>query len=267
MKGGKAGSKAGRKGAGGRVRGAVPAVLLGLLVLVGWEGAVRLSGIPSFLLPGPVEVAGAFWEDRALLLGHSVPTAVEALSGFLCAAVTGVLSGILINRSALMERALYPWLVASQAVPIIALAPVLVTWFGYGPVPKVIVVTLFCFFPITVATADGLRSIDPELVRLMRSFGATRWRVFSMVEAPGALPFLFGGFRLAVTYCVIGAVTGEWVGSSEGLGFLMNADKSQFEIARLFAEIGILSLMGVGLFLLVAGLQRLLAPWTLRRTD
>ena len=254
-----------KAGGGGWVRRALPAVLLGFLVLVGWEGAVRLFGIPSFLLPGPVEIAGAFWEARALLLEHSVPTAFEAISGFVCAAVTGVLSGLLINRSALMERALYPWLVASQAVPIIALAPVLVTWFGYGPVPKVIVVTLFCFFPITVATADGLRSIDPELVRLMRSFGATRWRIFSMVEVPGALPFLFGGFRLAVTYCVIGAVTGEWVGSSEGLGFLMNADKSQFEIARLFAEIGILSFMGVGLFLIVALLQCLLAPWTLRR--
>ena len=254
-----------KSGGGGWVRRALPAVLLGFLVLVGWEGGVRLFGIPSFLLPGPVEIAGAFWEARALLLEHSVPTAFEAIAGFICAAVTGVLSGLLINRSALMERALYPWLVASQAVPIIALAPVLVTWFGYGPVPKVIVVTLFCFFPITVATADGLRSIDPEMVRLMRSFGATRWRIFSMIEVPGALPFLFGGFRLAVTYCVIGAVTGEWVGSSEGLGFLMNADKSQFEIARLFAEIGILSFMGVGLFLIVALLQRLLAPWTLRR--
>ncbi len=123
-----------------------------------------------------------------------------------------------------------------------------------------IVVTLFCFFPITVATADGLRSIDPEPVWLMRSFGATRWCIFSMVEVPGSLPFLFGGFRLAVTYCVVGAVTGEWVGSSEDLGFLMNADKSQFEIARLFAEIGILSFMGVGLFILVALTQRLFAP-------
>ena len=257
--------KAGRKVGKVRVRKAFPAVLLGLSVLAGWEGAVRLFGIPSFLLPGPVEIAGAFWEARALLLEHSVPTAFEALTGFFFAAVTGMLSGFLINRSSLMERALYPWLVASQAVPIIALAPVLVTWFGYGPAPKVIVVTLFCFFPITVATADGLRSIDPDLLRLMRSFGATGWRIFSMIEVPGALPFLFGGFRLAVTYCVIGAVTGEWVGSSEGLGFLMNADKSQFEIARLFAEIAILSLMGVGLFLLVALLQRLLAPWTLGR--
>ena len=265
MKYGKPDPKAVREGGRGRLRRAFPAVGLGLLVLVGWEMAVRLLGIPSFLLPGPVGIGGAFWEDRALLLEHSVPTALEAIVGFLCAATTGVLSGLLINRSSLMERALYPWLVASQAVPIIALAPVLVTWFGYGPFPKVIVVTLFCFFPITVATADGLRSVDPELLRLMRSFGATRWRIFSMVEVPGALPFLFGGFRLAVTYCVIGAVTGEWVGSSEGLGFLMNADKSQFEISRLFAEIGILSLMGVGLFLLVAFLQRLLAPWTLRR--
>ena len=253
------------KGWAGPVGRALPAVLIALIALAGWEAGVRLFGVPAFLLPGPAAIAGALWESRGLLLEHALPTAVEAVVGFIGAAVAGVLSGVVINRSSLMERALYPWLVASQAVPIIALAPVLVTWFGYGPAPKVIVVTLFCFFPITVATADGLRSTDPDLVRLMRSFGATRWRIFSMIEVPGSLPFLFGGFRLAVTYCVVGAVTGEWVGSSEGLGFLMNADKSQFEIARLFAEIGILSFMGVGLFLLVALLQRLLAPWTLGR--
>lgn len=247
------------------MRRALPAALLALSVLLGWELVVRLFGIPDFLLPGPVAVGEAFWESRGLLLKHAGPTAGEALVGFLCAAVAGFLSGFLINRSSLMERSLYPWLVVSQTLPIIAIAPVLVTWFGYGLLPKVMVVALFCFFPITVATADGLRAIDPELIRLMRSFGASRRRIFWMVEAPGVLPFLFGGVRLAVTYCVIGAVIGEWVGSSEGLGFLMIQDKAQFEISRLFAEISLLSAMGVSLFLLVALVQRLVAPWTLKR--
>ncbi|MCA1739811.1 MAG: ABC transporter permease [Actinobacteria bacterium] len=214
---------------------ALPAALLALLVLAMWELLVRLFGVPTFLLPGPTAIAGAFWESRDLLLRH------------------------------LMERSLYPWLVVSQTLPTVAIAPILVTWFGYGTLPKVLVVTLFCFFPITVATVDGLRATDLELVRLMRSFGASKWRIFFMVEAPGALPFLFGGMRLAVTYCVIGAIVGEWVGSSEGLGFLMIQDKAQFEIPRLFAEISLLSLMGVLLFLLVALLQRLTAPWTLKR--
>lgn len=247
------------------MRRALPAALLALMVLVAWEVLVRLLGIPAFLLPGPVSIAGAFWESRGLLLEHAVPTASEALLGFSGAAVAGVVSGLLINRSALAERTLYPWLVVSQTLPIIALAPILVTWFGYGPLPKVLVVILFCFFPITVSTVDGLRATDPDLIRLMRSFGATRRRIFYMVEVPGALPFLFGGVRLAVTYSVIGAVVGEWVGSSEGLGFLMIQDKSQFEIARLFAEIAVLSAMGVTLFLLVALVQRLAAPWTLKR--
>lgn len=247
------------------MRRALPAAVLALLVLALWESVVRLFGIPAFLLPGPTAIVGAFWESRGLLLEHSVPTAGEALLGFLGAAVAGVLSGVLINRSSLAERSLYPWLVASQTLPIIAIAPVLVTWFGYGPLPKVLVVILFCFFPITVATVDGLRATDPDLIRLMRSFGANRRRIFFMVEMPGALPFLFGGVRLAVTYCVIGAVIGEWVGSSEGLGFLMIQDKAQFEIPRLFAEIALLSVMGVSLFLLVALTQRLAAPWTLRR--
>jgi putative hydroxymethylpyrimidine transport system permease protein len=244
---------------------ALPAALVALLVLAAWEALVRLFGVPAFLLPGPSAIAGAFWESRDLLLRHAGPTASEAVLGFLAAVVAGALSGLLINRSALAERSLYPWLVVSQTLPTVAIAPILVTWLGYGQLPKVLVVTLFCFFPITVATVDGLRATDPDLVRLMRSFGATRWRIFFMVEAPGALPFLFGGVRLAVTYCVIGAVVGEWVGSSEGLGFLMIQDKAQFEIPRLFAEISLLSVMGVSLFLLVALLQRLAAPWTLVR--
>ncbi len=244
---------------------ALPAALLALLVLAVWELLVWVFGVPEFLLPGPSAIAGAFWESRELLLRHAEPTAGEAVLGFFVAVVMGALSGILINRSALAERSLYPWLVVSQTLPTVAIAPILVTWLGYGQLPKVLVVTLFCFFPITVATVDGLRATDPDLVRLMRSFGASRWRIFSMVEAPGALPFLFGGVRLAVTYCVIGAVVGEWVGSSEGLGFLMIQDKAQFEIPRLFAEISLLSIMGVSLFLLVALLQRIIAPWTLKR--
>lgn len=244
---------------------ALPAALVAMLVLVAWEALVRLFGVPAFLLPGPSAIAGAFWESRDLLLRHAGPTAGEAVLGFLVAVVAGALSGLLINRSALAERSLYPWLVVSQTLPTVAIAPILVTWLGYGQLPKVLVVTLFCFFPVTVATVDGLRATDPDLVRLMRSFGATRWRIFFMVEAPGALPFLFGGVRLAVTYCVTGAVVGEWVGSSEGLGFLMIQDKAQFEIPRLFAEISLLSIMGVSLFLLVALLQRFAAPWTLVR--
>ncbi len=247
------------------MRRALPALLLALLVLTGWELAVRLFGVPEFLLPGPLDIAGAFRESHELLLRHAVPTAGEALAGFLGAVVAGGVCGVLINRSSLAERSLYPWLVVSQTLPIIALAPILVTWFGYGPLPKVLVVVLFCFFPITVAVVDGLRATDPDLIRLMRSFGATKSRIFFMVEVPGALPFLFGGVRLAVTYCVIGAIIGEWVGSSEGLGFLMLQDKNQFEIARLFAEITLLSIMGVSLFLLVALAQRVIAPWTLKQ--
>lgn len=247
-----------------RMARALPAVLLAVLALAAWELAVRIFAIPEFLLPGPSAIAAVFWESRGLLLEHAIPTAGEALAGFLGAVVTGLLSGVLISRSPLAERALYPWLVASQTLPVIAIAPILVTWFGYGPLPKVLVVVLFCFFPITVATVDGLRATDPDLIRLMRSFGAGRRKTFFMVEAPGALPFLFGGLRLAVTYSVIGAVIGEWVGSSKGLGFLMIQDKAQFEIPRLFAEIAVLSAMGISLFLLVTLVQRLTAPWTLR---
>lgn len=242
-----------------------PAALLAVLALILWEGVVRILAIPEYLLPGPVSIAGAFWGSKGMLLSQAVPTAKVALVGFAGALAAGSISGVVISRYSLAERALYPWLVASQALPIIAIAPVLVTWFGYGAFPKVLVVILFCFFPITVGVVDGMRSVDGDLLRMMRSFGAGKVRTFFMVEVPAATPFLFAGMRLSVTYCVIGAITGEWVGSSEGLGFLMIQDKNQFEIPRLFAEIALLSAMGVTLFLTVAGLQRLLAPWTLSR--
>jgi putative hydroxymethylpyrimidine transport system permease protein len=169
----------------------------------------------------------------------------------------------------LVERAVYPLIVASQAIPIIALAPILLIWFGYGMTPKVIVVVLLCFFPIAVNMADGLRSADPDVIALLRSMGASRVQVMRIVRAPASLPYLISGARVAAAVSVIGAIVGEWVGASSGLGYLMTRSVAQFQTARLFAAVGIAALIGIGMFALVALLGRWLVPWQVDdpRTD
>jgi ABC-type nitrate/sulfonate/bicarbonate transport system permease component len=157
--------------------------------------------------------------------------------------------------------ALYPIVIASQTVPVIALAPVLVLLLGYTALPKLIITALICFFPITVNAVDGFKSVDPDLLRLMRTLGANRWRLFRDVEWPSALPAVFSGAKVAITFSVIGAIFGERVGSSEGLSYLMIQQQAQFQTAAMFATIAVLFLMGLCLFGLVALAERLLLPW------
>jgi len=167
----------------------------------------------------------------------------------------------LIAFSPIAERTLYPIIVASQAIPIIALAPILLIWFGFGMTPKIIVVVLLCYFPIAVNMADGLRSADSDALNLLRSMGASRWQVMRIVRIPSSLPYLISGARIAAAVSVIGAIVGEWVGASSGLGYLMTRAASQFLTARLFAAVGISAVLGVGLFVVVAVVGRVLVPW------
>jgi ABC-type nitrate/sulfonate/bicarbonate transport system permease component len=160
-----------------------------------------------------------------------------------------------------LERSLYPFVIASQTIPIIVIAPLLLIWVGYGLAPKIIVVALIAFFPIVVNMVDGLKSADPDVVHLLRILGANRWQIFVKVQLPSSLPFLFSGLRVAMAVSVIGAVIGEWVGSSQGLGYLMIRSKPQFLTERVFAAIVVLSAIGVTLFALVGGLEKLAIPW------
>jgi ABC-type nitrate/sulfonate/bicarbonate transport system permease component len=181
--------------------------------------------------------------------------------------VTGILTGIAIDSSRIIERAVYPLLIASQTIPMVVLAPLLLIWFGYGLVPKVLVAALVAFFPLAVNTVDGLRAGDREILALLRSLGAGRWRRFRLAKMPAAVPAIFSGARIAVAFCVIGAVFGELVGAKEGLGYLMERAASQFQTARVFACILILAVMGVGLFTIVTLLERVLLPWRRYVTD
>jgi ABC-type nitrate/sulfonate/bicarbonate transport system permease component len=226
-----------------------------------WEVAVRMADTPSWMLPPPSAIAASFRDDRDLLFDNARVTLLEIMLGFAYALVIGVTVGVVIASSRVLERAVYPIIIASQTIPMVALAPLLLIWFGYGLAPKVIVTALVCFFPIAVSTVDGLRTVDREVVALLRTFGAGRWKRFWLASVPSALPSLFSGIRVAITFSVIGAVFGELVGASEGLGYLMQRAAAQFQTARVFAALFILAGIGIGLFALATLIERLVLPW------
>jgi ABC-type nitrate/sulfonate/bicarbonate transport system permease component len=251
-------------------RGYVAPVVL-IVALIGlWELAAQwdlISGalsIEDFLVPAPSDIARSLWEDRSLLASDAWVTLKEVLLGFGIAAIAGIGFALLIHLSDLARRAVYPLLIASQTVPIVVLAPILVVWFGFGITPKLVIVALICFFPITVNTLDGLRSVDPDLIKMMRALGADRLQRLRLVEAPSALPYAFSGAKVAVTVSVIGAVFAEYVGSSEGLGHLINQAQAQLLTARSFAAVVVLSAMAIGLFLLLSLLERQIVNWNER---
>ena len=236
--------------------------LLLLAVLVGaWELVARSGSVEDYLLPAPSEVVRSLVDDRHLLLPDAWVTLREVLLGFGLALAAGVAVAVLLHLSAVARRALYPLVVGSQAIPVIVIAPILVIWFGFGMTPKLIVIALICFFPITVNTLDGLASVDPGQVKMLRTLDASRWQVLRRLELPAALPYLFSGARVAVAVAVIGAVFGELVGSDAGLGHVIQVGTAELLTARVFAATLLLALMGIVLFALVGLVQRRAAPW------
>ncbi len=224
------------------------------VVLAGVSGGVRL-------LPAPSQIVRALLTNTALLAPHTWQTLIETLIGFAAALVVGFGFAIIIDLSPLLRRAIYPLLVVSQTIPLLALAPLLVLWFGFGLLPKVLVVALVCFFPIVVAGADGFRATDPELIKLFRTFGAGPWTIFRQVRLPGALPALFSGLRIAITYSVTGAVWGEYVGAEYGLGIFMQRAQHSYQVALVFAAIIVIAALSISLFLLTSLVERLVIPW------
>lgn len=239
----------------------IPPAGLVLALLVLWQLATALWQIESWLLPAPLAILRAAREARALLGQHTWQTAQETLWGFALALGVGLGLGLFIDFSPLARNALYPLLVVSQTIPTITIAPLLVIWLGYGIWPKIIVVGLVCFFPIVVSTADGLRSADPELIALLRTMGASRTTVFLKVRLPGAMPVIFSGIKIAITYSVVGAILGEWVGASKGLGVFMLRATNSFRTDWVFASIAVTAALSIALFALVTALERLMLRW------
>ena len=244
-----------------RLRRLVAPVVFALLFLAAWQLYVTVADVPESSLPSPTEIAAAGWDARSLLIDNTWVTVGEILLGFGLAIVVGLGLALLIRSSRTVERAVYPWLVVSQMVPVPAIAPIFVIWTGFDLRPKVMVIALVAFFPIVVNTVDGLRAADPGLLRLMRTMGASRLQRLRYASFPASLPFLFSGLKVAAALSVIGAVFAEWVGSSEGLGHLILVLNNATDTATMFAAIFLLSMIGIGLFGLVVLCERLLLPW------
>jgi len=239
----------------------VPVVLFAILAL--WEMVVRVAGYPSFILPSP----GRVWSKFLVVLAdgtlwrHTRVTLMEIAGGLGLGVSLALVIGYGLAKSPLLERLLSPYIVASQSVPVVAIAPLLLIWFGFGVLSKVLVCALTVFFPMLVNTIIGIRSVEPELVSLMRSLRATRWQTFVLLEVPAALPILFGGLKVAVTLAVIGAVVGEFVGADRGLGFLLNLSRGILDTPLLFVALFTLIFIALALYLTVSWLELWLLRW------
>ena len=239
----------------------VPLVLVVAIAL--WDLLVRWQHYPAFFLPSPARVAARFVQAvrENTLQPHILVTLREVLLGLALGLSVALGLGYLLAKSRLAERVLSPYLVASQAIPVVALAPLLVIWFGAGILSKVLVCALTLFFPVLINTIVGIRSVDRDLAELMRSLRATRWQTFRYLEVPAALPVFFGGLKVGVTLSVIGAVVGEFVGSDRGLGFLVSLARGLFDTPLLFVALITLMVIALALYGLVAGLEAWLLKW------
>jgi len=239
---------------------AMPLVALAAFVGVWW--LVRWAfGWQAFVLPSPAQVARELWDRRGFLPHHTWATLAETLEGFAIAVVIGLALAVAIAYSRLLERSIYPVLVAFNAVPKLALAPILVLWMGFGAGPKVVMVVLLCVFPIVLSTATGLKSTPAELDELARSLTATELQAFTKVRFPAALPHVFVGLKVGISLAVIGAVIGEFVGATDGLGYVIVASGQNADTTLAFAAIVVLAAISVALFYLLVALERLLVPW------
>lgn len=235
-------------------------LLLIFLVLI-WEIVVGFWKINPQILPAPSNIFMAFWDNSSLLLPHIGQTLLETIIGLFLAVVLGVSVAILLRFSQVLKKAIYPQLIVSQTIPMIALAPLLLIWFGFGILPKIIVVTLYCFFPIAVAFADGMEKVNPQIIKLLQSMGASRLQILRFAEIPGALPSFFSGLRIAAAYSVTGAIVGEYVGGYQGLGIFMQTAAHSYAVSLVFVTIIITSILSLILFGGVSLLEQIFVPW------
>jgi NitT/TauT family transport system permease protein len=238
-----------------------PALWTLIVLLIVWEVWVRLANTPVFILPSPSRIVEEFIEAWPRLLINAGYTVSEVLIGFLCAIAIGVPLAVLVTYSRVAERAVYPLIVASQTIPKVAIAPLLIAWFGYGLTPKIVIVILLSFFPIVINSVVGLKSSSAEMLYLAKSMGASGWQTFWKFRLPQALPYIFAGLKLATVLSVIGAIVAEFIGADRGLGYLIVVAGSSFDIARQFAAIIVISAIGMVFFAIIELLERFVVPW------
>lgn len=236
----------------------IPPFVFLIVVLILWEGAVRGLDMPAWLLPAPSRIFQRFLKTETLWY-HTGLTLVEALAGFSLSAVLGIMLSAGIAHSKFLERGVFPYIIVSNSIPIIAIIPLLTIWFGFGISPKIMIAAIITFFPIVTNTTRGLKSADPQILDFMHSINATRWEIFSKVQFPSALPYIFAAFKIAASLSLVGAVVAEFYGADRGLGFLVIISATQLQTDLLFVSITVLAVLGVSLFTFFARLERIFA--------
>ncbi len=231
------------------------------VILILWQGICSLGLVDSFLLPSPVQVIKALIEEFPVLMEHSMVTLSEALIGLVLGILFGFVMAVIMDQVDALYKAFYPLIVLTQTVPTVAIAPLLVLWFGYEMAPKVILIVITTFFPITVGLLNGFRSADQDSINLLRAMGAGRWQIFRIVKLPGALSQFFAGLRISASYAVVGAVISEWLGGFSGLGVYMTRVKKAFSFDKMFAVIFLISIISLLLMKGVDLLQKKCMPW------
>jgi NitT/TauT family transport system permease protein len=239
----------------------LPAMVTFLALAVSWELAVRLSRTPAYLVPLPSAIVLRTVEDLPYFLGEATVTVVEALGGLLLASVGALAAALLMARARWLERALFPLAVAVKVTPMVAVAPLLVLWLGFGPAPKIIVAALLSYFPILSNAMTGFRSVNPDALAFLRSLDASSREILLELRVPHALPYLFSAYKVATTLSVIGAVVAEWVGADRGLGHVIILANSNLDMTTLGAAVLVLAVIGIGLYLLVDALERRCLFW------
>lgn len=233
-------------------------------LLLLWEGVCLVGLVPGYMLPSPMDVLRAFAGDFPALWENAAITLQEAFYGLFLGVAIGFAFAVAMDASAWLYRAFYPILVITQTIPTVAIAPLLVLWFGYEMTPKIILIVIVTFFPVTVGLLDGFRAVDPDSVNLLRSMGASRYQIFRYIKCPAALPQFFSGLRIAAAYSVVGAVISEWLGGFGGLGVYMTRVKKAFAFDKMFAVIFLISIISLLLMAAVDVLQKKCMPYTRR---
>ena len=233
-----------------------------IVILLIWEATVIRFAVPLYVLPAPSKVLSSLWLHRRVIAGHAIITLGEALLGLGVASILGCVLAMLMDAYPLFRALIHPLLVASQSVPMLVLAPLFIIYLGFGMAPKVVTISLMCFFPIAVSFADGLGEADKRIVDLIRQMGASKWQIYKFAKIPNALTSLFSGLHVAATYSVLGAVVGEWLGGEGGLGFYMLRVKNTYMLDRVFAVVLVIILLSISLNIIFGLLKKKLAPWS-----
>ena len=237
-----------------------PAVFIFILILC-WEIIIDLGKIEKFIMPAPSDIINVLVKDFTNIYPHMLVTLYEGVVGFCIAIIAAMILAVIMDSVPLVKKALYPVLVVSQTIPIIALAPLFIIWFGFGSLPKIIVVVIVCFFPIAISIVDGLQGVDKDLIEHFKLMGASKFQRFVHLKLPYGMINFFSGMRIAVTYSIMGAVIGEWLGGDKGLGVYMTRARSAYALDKMFAAILIIVVISMVLFLLVGIIERVFTPW------